>query len=90
MLVDHADAMRDRIAGRSESDRHTVDLDLAAIRSVEPGQDAHQRRLAGAVLPNQGVNLAPGGLEIDLIVGHHRSEPLTDGAHGDRGAGSVG
>jgi hypothetical protein len=85
VLVDHADAVRDRVAGRPESDRHAVDLDLAAIRPVEPGQDAHQRRFAGPVLSDQGMDFAPGRLEIDVIVGHHRAKALADVAHGDRG-----
>ena len=57
----------------------------AAVRPVEPGQDAHQRRLAGAVLPDQGVHLAPGAVEIDVVVGDHLPEALADVAHGDRG-----
>ena len=39
-------------------DRLSVDPDLAGIRVVEPEEDVHQRRFAGAVFAEQGVNLA--------------------------------
>ena len=85
VLVDHADAARDGVAGRTQPDRHAVDLDLTTIWPVEASQDAHQRRLAGAVLSDQGVDFTPGRLEIDTIIRHHRSEALADVAHRDRG-----
>ncbi len=41
-----------------EVHRAAVELDGAAVGGVDAGQDLHQRRLAGAVLPDQPVNLA--------------------------------
>jgi hypothetical protein len=34
--------------------------------------------VAGAVLAEQGVHLAGGHREVDLVVGHQRTEPLGD------------
>ena len=39
----------DCVAGRLERDGLTVDEDLARVRAVQPGQDAHERRFAGAI-----------------------------------------
>ena len=58
VLVDHAEPGRDRVARRAEGDRLAVEQDLAGIRPVQPGQDVHERALAGAVLAEQGVDLA--------------------------------
>ena len=57
VLVDHADPQVDRIARRAHRDRLPVDPDLALVRLVETVEDVHQRRLAGAVLAEQGVHL---------------------------------
>ena len=35
----------------------------------QPVEDVHQRRLAGAVLAEQGMDLARAGLEVDVVVG---------------------
>jgi len=50
-----------------------VDPDRARVRAQEPGQDADQRRLAGAVLADDRVHLAA----------HHRQRHV---AHRDAGA----
>ena len=41
-----------------ERDRLAVEQDLARVGLVEPVEDVHQRRLAGAVLAEQRVHLA--------------------------------
>ena len=58
VLVDHADAGGDRVARAAERDRLAVDQDLALVGLVEAVQDVHQRGLAGAVLAEQGEDLA--------------------------------
>ena len=55
VLVHHADAGVDRVARVADRDRLAVDEDLAAVGLVEAVQDAHQRRLAGAVLADDAV-----------------------------------
>ena len=58
--------------------RLPLQADLALVRVVEAVEDVHESRLAGAVLAEQGVNLALGQLEIDVIVGNDPREPLRD------------
>ncbi len=58
VLVDHADLeFAAHRAGRGSAPR-AVDHDTAFIRRVEAGGDIHQRRLAGAVLAEQRMDLA--------------------------------
>ncbi len=58
------------IASRGESIRVVlaVQPDLALVRVVEPVEDVHERRLAGAVLAEERMHLALGELEVDLVV----------------------
>ena len=46
--------------------------DLALVRVVEPVEDVHQRRLAGAVLAEQRVHLASAEVEVDVVVRERR------------------
>ena len=57
MLVHHADARRDRVAGALERHGLAVDEDLSLIGGVHPVQDVHERGLARAILSKQGVNM---------------------------------
>ena len=78
---------RDRVARRAERDRLAVDQDLARVRPVEPGEDVHQRALAGAVLAEQRVDLAAAQVEVDAVVRQHAGEALDDPARLERGHG---
>ena len=64
MLVHHPDTGVDRSARRAEAHRLPADLDLALVRVIEPVEDVHQRRLAGAVLAEQRVHLALAEVEV--------------------------
>src|SRR5207245_11669456 len=90
VLVDHADAGRQRVARSVERDRNAVDINLALVRPVQPSHDVGKGGLAGAVLARQGVNLALQRLEIDVVVGHHAGELLDDPAQGNRWGGPSG
>ena len=68
VLVHHPDPVLDRVGGRVQDDRLALEEDLALVRPVEPVDDVHQRRLAGAVLAEQGVHLAAAELEVDAVV----------------------
>ena len=57
-LVDRDDASALGVVGRRKSDRLPEQLDLAGIGALRAGQDLQQRRLAGAVLAEQRVDLA--------------------------------
>ena len=78
MLVHHADAARDRISGGGEGNLLPLEVDLAGVRVVQPVEDVHQRRLAGAVLAEQGVYLTAQQLEVNVVVREHAGELLGD------------
>ena len=80
VLVHHPDPELDRVLRRVDRHRLPVHEDLARVRGVEPVEDAHQGRLAGAVLAEQGVYLAAPQVEVDVVVGEHARELLRDSA----------
>ncbi len=55
-----------------------VDLDAAIVRAGEAVEDAHQRRLAGAVLAEQGVDLALAQGKVHGVIGDEVAEALGD------------
>ena len=57
-LVHHADAVGQRVMRRMELDRLAVDAHLALEAVIDAGDDLHHRRLAGAVLADEAVDLA--------------------------------
>ncbi len=95
VLVHHADAAGDGVAGGVELARLAVDRDGALVRLLHAVEDLHQRRLAGAVLAHQGVHGAGADGEVDVVVGHDTGEALGDAAQFDgrcrrpRAGGSV-
>jgi hypothetical protein len=66
-----------------ELDRVAPEPDLALVRPVEAGEDVGQRRLAGAVLAEQRVDLAGSRLEVDVLVRDDAGEPLRDSPQRD-------
>ena len=78
LLVDDGDARRLGVAHACEADRLAGDPDLAVIGRVDAGEDLHQRRLAGAVLAHQSVDLAAAQVEIHPAQGRHAGEALGD------------
>ena len=78
MLVHHADAVVDRVARRAETHVTAFNTQRAGIRLVQAGQHAHQRRLAGAVLAQQRVNLTGQRGEADIVVRDHAGEAFGD------------
>ena len=94
VLVHHADPRVERVARRVEADPLAPELDLTLVLPVEPGQDVRERRLPRAVLAEERVHLAVGGLEADAVVRHDAGKPLGDSGHADggseRGAGRTG
>ena len=87
VLVDHVDATIDRVGWAGDRDRRPVQEDLALVRGREPVEDVHERRLAGAVLAEQSVDLAGTDLEVDAVVRHDPGVPLRDAAHLERRGG---
>ena len=81
VLIDRADAAPQRIGRGIEVDLLAGDADRPGIWLVHPGQDVHERRLAGAVFPEDGVDLPRPEIERDAVVGQDRAEALGDVAH---------
>jgi hypothetical protein len=69
VLVDHADAQLDGLARRVDMLCFAPDQDLALVGLLKAVEHLHQGRLAGPVLADQGVDLALGHLQVDLVVG---------------------
>ena len=86
VLVDHADAVGDRVLHALALDLLPADVHRAGVGPVQPEHDVHQRALAGAVLAEQAVDLAVMEGQADVLVGDHAGEGLGDAAdleHGD-------
>src|SRR5688572_30738962 len=78
MLVDHADAQGEGVAGIGDGMWHPVDADFAAVGGVEAIEDRHQRRFAGAVLADDAVDRAAPDAKVDVLVGVDGTEMLVD------------
>ena len=83
VLVDHPEAGGDRVPRGAERHRPPVDEDLPGIGLVQPVEDVHQRALPGAVLAEEGMDLAGREGEVDAVVGDDAGEPLDDAAELD-------
>ena len=81
----HADAQRDGIFGAGDFDLLAVDQDRAGIHGMESIENLHQGALAGAVLPQQGMDLARFDGEVNIVVGDDSRESLDDLSHRERG-----
>src|SRR5688572_19682898 len=79
LLMDDSYAPRARIARITQLDLLAADMDLAAARLHLAAQDAHQSRLAGAVLAQERVNLARPNVEIRFHQRLYAAERLADG-----------
>ena len=67
-------------AGPCELDRPVVEDHGSFVRRVDALQDAHQRRLSGAVSADHGVDRLRRHGEVDAIVGHDQVEPACNAA----------
>jgi hypothetical protein len=83
--VHHRDPRVECVSRRAELHSSAEEGDLAVVRAIEAGQDLRQRRLAGAVLPQEGVYFSQRGIEIDAVVRDDGREPLRDPPQLDRG-----
>jgi hypothetical protein len=62
------DPALDRLLRRRDPNGLPLDRDFTLVRVVEPVEDAHERRLPGAVLAEQRVHLSVAQIEIDVVV----------------------
>ena len=65
--MDDDDTSCERFTRRTKAARFAVDHELAAIWLINPAQDLYERRLPGAILPDDGVHLAGHDVEADAI-----------------------
>ncbi len=77
LLVDGIDAVLTRPARVDVLELLPLVDHLAAVGLIRPGDDLDQRRLAGAVLPNQAVHLAGVELQVHIFQHLHAGEGFT-------------
>ena len=78
VLVDHADAQGVGVLGGADGDLLPLHEDVPLVGEVDAGDHVHQGGLAAAVLPQQGEDLPPLHVQIDVVIGHHAAEALGD------------
>jgi hypothetical protein len=78
LLRNGHDAGGDGIVRAREMAKPAVDEDIAAVWTMHAAEDADQGRLAGAVLADDGVDLAKGHVEVDAVERDRRAELLAD------------
>ncbi len=91
-LVDDADTGAARVDGMGEGHRAAADPERPRVGAVDPAEDLHQRRFAGAVLAADRVNFAGPTIEAHRLQRSHAREALRDLDHfecGDRGQRST-
>ncbi len=83
VLVHHADVQGGGVVGVVDFYFLAVFLDDALFRLIQAEQNAHQRGFTGAVLAQQGVDLALPELERDIVVGDNAGELFSNMEHFD-------
>src|SRR4029077_16585096 len=72
------------LGGRLDHDRHAVHLDGTLVYAMDAADARDQGRFAGSFDPEQGQDLAPMDLKIDVVEGEHGAESLGRAADGQR------
>jgi hypothetical protein len=85
LLEDADHAGRVGGGGRGETDIFPGKAHAAGIGLDHAGDDLDQRRLAGTVLAQHGVNLAAFAGEVDAFEGAHASIPLGNAGQREKG-----
>src|ERR1700727_996037 len=89
LLEDGGDARRLRRARIGEAHGHAVDSHLAGVGFYDPGENVHQRRLAGAVLPEQRMNFSRAQIEVHAPERLDAAKALDDAFHRQQWRGSL-
>ena len=76
--MDHRDAVAQRVERRGELDLLALQPEGAGIGRVDAGDDFHQRRLAGAVLAHQRVDMAALQAERHVVEREHAGKGFAD------------
>ena len=80
-LIDGDDAGALRVMRRSEGDGLAEELDRPGVGAVRAGQDLEQRRLAGAVLAEKGVDFGLAHFEMHALERKDAWKALADPGH---------
>jgi hypothetical protein len=83
-LVDDCHAGGLGVAGAGEADELAIDRDLALVGREDPGEDVHERALAGAVFAEQGVESAAADCDLHVVEGAHAGERFADALGGEQ------
>jgi hypothetical protein len=83
MLVHHANAQFDRIAGIGQSHGLPVNADGTPVRSQKTIQDVDESGFAGAIFTNQRVNFPRSHGEVNVIIGQHKGKFFGNLTHVD-------
>ena len=78
VLVDDLDAERRGVLGAVDRDRLALEEELPGVGAVDAGDRLDQRRLAGAVVTDEGGDLARVDLEVDVVQHLDGAEALVD------------
>src|SRR5687768_8800465 len=77
VLMDHANAERDRIVRRLDLTHVAVNKNLTAVGGVKSIGDTHRRRLPRPILTNNGVNRPRLHDNVDMIVRQYIAESFS-------------
>ena len=76
ILVHDLDPELCRVLRAGDRDLLSLEVDVALVDRVDPGDALDQRRLAGAVVADERHDLARPHLEVDVLERVHRAEAL--------------
>src|SRR6478609_4123799 len=80
----HAQPGGNGIARTMKVRRLTIDENCALVLVRQTEKHIHQGRFAGAVFPEERVNLPLTDTQIDAVIGDDARKPLDDAEHLDR------
>lgn len=84
LLHDDGDAELMRFGDRIDVDFFALDEDLALVGVVYAGQDLHQRRFAGAVLPHKAQDLTFVDIQVHMVQRLDAGEAFADAFHAEQ------
>ena len=85
VLEDRGDAELLRLLGAVDGDAFAVEDHLTLVGRVDAGHDLDERRLAGAVVADQGDDLTGVHVDRDILERLHGAETLADARHREHG-----
>src|SRR5690606_1954788 len=81
VLIDHGDPQVPRLPGAGQPDGLSSEEDLAPIGLEGAGQDLHEGRLAGRIVPHQAQHFTRSEGEMDVLERLNGPKALGDSPH---------